>query len=100
MSAILEVKRDLAPEIISEFATDISATLWAQSFTWVSDIWNYNLTSLIPEPGETYQLKTLVATILTYGALFRLSLMLMIGICPFAQMRRALMRLQYRLFGV
>ena len=74
--------------------------MWSKSFALVSDLWNYNLTDLIPKDGETYKLKTMIMSILTYAALLRLTLVVLIYVTPFSALRRTLMRIQYKLFGV
>ena len=97
---IIETQKDLGAEILQEVSTGFFATAFSKSFALVSDLWNYNLVDLIPKEGEKYHVHTLVSTILTYGAVLRISLIILIYISPFSEIRRSLMRLQYRVFGV
>ena len=86
--------------MVTEAASGFIATSWAKFFDTLNKLWNFNIVNLIPSQGTEYKLSTLISEILTFGALIRISLLVLISISPFGSLRRSLQRIQYRIFGV
>ena len=67
---------------------------------WIKQAWNKDLTTLIPEKGSDIKMGSIITNIIYYATLGRLALSCLIMVCPFATLRRYLVRLSYKIFGL